>query len=70
MKIIDDCRKRFGSRLRSLRKERRKTQKEVAAAIDVSPQVISCYEKGEYLPSAVHCMRLVNYFGISFDELL
>ena len=70
MKIKDDCRKRFGSRLHSLRKERHKTQREVAAAIDVSPQVISCYEKGSYFPSAVHCIRLVNYFGISIDELL
>lgn len=70
MKIKEDCRKQFGIRLHSIRKARKKTQKEVAIAINVSPQAISCYEKGDYYPSAEHFIRLGSYFGIPIDELL
>ena len=54
-----------------LRERRRKnlTQEELAAALSVSPQAISNWERGGY-PDIVMLPRVANFFGITVDELI
>ncbi len=54
-----------------LRERRKKnmTQEELAAALSVSPQAISNWERGGY-PDITLLPRISNFFGISVDELI
>ena len=56
----------FASRLKALRKELRKSQAEMAAVLDCTP---NHYQKIEYVP-ATNLMILADYFGVTTDYLL
>lgn len=60
----------FGKRLRCLRKERGLTQDDIAAAIGVSRQIISRWERNEAVPKAGNLTALADTLGISVDYLL
>ena len=60
----------FGKRLRRLRKERGLTQDDIAAAIGVSRQIISRWERNEAVPKAGNLTALADTLGISADYLL
>ena len=60
----------FGKRLRRLRKERGLTQDDIAAAIGVSRQIISRWERNEAVPKADNLTALADTLGISADYLL
>lgn len=62
--------KNFGKRLRRLRKERGLTQDDIAAAIGVSRQIISRWERNEAVPKAGNLTALADTLGISADYLL
>lgn len=57
-------------RLRELRKEKDKTQVELASVLGVSRQVYANYENGINEPSIDILIALANYFECSIDYLV
>lgn len=51
------------------RKEKDMTQEELAAALDVTPQAVSNWERGGY-PDITLLPGLANLFGVTIDELM
>ncbi|MEC9344235.1 MAG: helix-turn-helix domain-containing protein [Pseudomonadota bacterium] len=59
----------FGRRIRELRAERGVTQKEMAAALEVSAAWLSALEKGHRgRPSWNFIQRVIAYFNIIWDD--
>ncbi len=56
--------------LKELRKVNRKTQKEVADALGITPQSYQAYEAGKTLPTLENFMRLCIFFDVTPDTLL
>lgn len=59
-----------GKRIRELREKHGLTQDALAEILSVGPNVVGCYERGEYGPSKEVMIRLSRYFGVSSDYLL
>ncbi len=62
--------KELGEKLYKFRVQMNLTQKQVADILEVSPAVISNYEKGERTPSAEMLMSLAVLYRCSTDYLL
>ena len=61
----------FGERLRALREEKNMTQKQLAAAIGVSPRMVSFYECGDHLPrDEVQLIKIARCLDTTTDYLL
>ena len=60
----------FKNRLKQLRTEHNKTQKNIADALDLTRTAIVNYESGTREPSIAIILRLCNYFEVSADYLL
>lgn len=60
----------FGKRLRSLRKEKNLTQKQLASLIGVQNSIISFYEVGDRAPSPEVVIKLASVFHVTTDYLL
>lgn len=60
----------FSNNLNNLLHERKKTQKEVAEAIGVSPQTFNTWCQGIALPRMGKLQKLADYFHIMKSELL
>lgn len=60
----------FAERLKSLRKSAKKSQQEVADAIQITRQGYGCYEKGESSPIVDTAAKLASYYNVSVDYLL
>ncbi len=59
----------FGQKLRNLRKIRNVSQKEMAAALNVSPAYLSALEHGQRgKPQWSMVQRIITYFNIIWDE--
>jgi transcriptional regulator with XRE-family HTH domain len=59
----------FGAKLRELRSGRRLTQKQMAAALNVSAAYLSALEHGHRAaPSFEFVQRVTGYFNIIWDE--
>lgn len=59
----------FGEAVRKLRQRKGVTQKEMAAALDVTPAYLSALEHGRRgLPTFVLLQRIAGYFNIIWDE--
>lgn len=56
-------------RLRTLRKEKRETQVQTAAAIGVAERNYQRFEAGGTLPSLENAWKLADHFGVSIDYL-
>ena len=56
-------------KIRSLRKERGMTQKELAEKLNISDKTVSRWESGVQLPEAALLPDLAEVFGVSIDEL-
>ena len=57
-------------RIRDLREDKDKTQKEIAAALNCSQQVYSNYELGQRdIPTDI-LIRLSKYYNVSVDYIL
>lgn len=52
----------MGEKLRSLRKEKRKTVTEVATACGISQSALTMYENGERVPRDEIKVRLADYY--------
>lgn len=57
-------------KLRQLREERQKTQREVADYLGIKEQVYQRYEYGTREPKIDIIRRLAVYYNISADEIL
>lgn len=59
----------FGERIRQLRQERGISQKDMAAALGVSPAYLSALEHGHRgAPSWIMVQKIIGYFNIIWDE--
>lgn len=59
----------FSENLKTLRKERGLSQGGLAAAVGVTQQCVSEWERGEMEPTLSSLWRLADFFGISIDVL-
>ena len=55
--------------LRELRTERGLSQEELAQALDVTRQSIISIEKGRFVPSLGHALKIGRYFGRPVEEI-
>ncbi|PRY41634.1 TetR family transcriptional regulator [Umezawaea tangerina] len=60
----------FGVRIRELRRERRLTLRDLAAALEVSPATVSAIENGRTAVSVRRLATVARLFGMSIDALL
>lgn len=60
----------LGERLQTQRQLLKMSQKEAAAAIGISPSIISNYESSERVPSVENLMALATLYHCSTDYLL
>lgn len=59
----------FGERLRELRREKDVSQKEMAAALGVSPAYLSALEHGRKgVPSWPLVQKIIGYFNVIWDD--
>ena len=58
------------SRFKKLRAGKRISQKELAAALEVSPPAVGLWEQGRRQPDSDTLVRIANFFGVSTDYLL
>lgn len=59
----------FGQRVRQLRQIKGVTQKEMAAALGVSPAYLSALENGKRgSPTWDYVQRVINYFNVIWDD--
>ncbi|WP_431969721.1 helix-turn-helix domain-containing protein [Nocardia sp. bgisy134] len=61
---------RFGARLRALRREARKTQDDIAAALSIPRGAVSELERGNRKLHSGELARLARFSDISADEIL
>jgi len=60
----------FGARLKTLRRERKLTQKQLGKVVGVSDVTIGYWEKDQNMPGGVSLTKLARFFGVSEDFLL
>lgn len=60
----------FGSHLKTLRKVKSVTQRQLASAIGASERGIQQYELGERKPTYDMLIALADYFDVSLDYLV
>ncbi|HMQ57285.1 MAG TPA: helix-turn-helix transcriptional regulator [Rhizobiaceae bacterium] len=59
----------FGARLRELRADKGVSQKEMAAALDISPAYLSALEHGRRgVPTFAFVQRVIGYFNVIWDD--
>lgn len=59
-----------GTIIKSLRKEKRLTQTDLAKGVHVTQQTVTAWESGRAVPNATTLNALANYFSVSADFLL
>ncbi|RXJ13391.1 XRE family transcriptional regulator [Bacillus albus] len=62
--------KTFGNIIRTLRKQKGITQKELAQSLQLSESTIGMYERNERQPDYNTLIRIADYFKVSTDFLL
>ena len=65
-----EFRKALGSRIKNLRKQKRWSQKELAAKVELRFQQLNKYESGLNMPPAEMLISLADALGTSVDFLL
>ena len=60
----------FKDRVRQLRKGKKETQAQVAAAIGIQARHYQRFELGENLPSYANLIALADHFGVTLDYLM
>ncbi len=60
----------FAKRLKSLRKERRWSSKEMAEYLEISQRAYLYYESATNYPNIPGLLKLADFFGVSTDYLL
>ena len=62
--------KRFGEKLRTLRKRRGLTQKQVGQMLGVNRTHVTRLEKGEKTPHAAMIIKIARLFNVTADQLM
>lgn len=62
--------KKIGSFLKELRKEKNKTQQQIAEKLNVSNRTISRWETGSNMPDLDIVMDLADYYSVDIREIL
>ncbi len=62
--------KRFGEKLRILRKQRGLTIRELADKLDVHNTYVNKLETGKRSPSANIILKVIQFFDVSADQLI
>ncbi len=57
-------------RIRDLREDHDKTQKEIASLLNMHPTVYQRYERGEREIPLWAAIKLADYYGVSLDYLV
>jgi transcriptional regulator with XRE-family HTH domain len=65
-----DTRKAIGARIKALRKQKKWTQKELAARLDIGLSQFNKYESGLHTPQVEKVIRLAELFDTTTDFLL
>jgi len=60
----------FAVRLRSIRKRRKLTQRELASKLNMSQSTIALYETGDRKPDPDTINKIADFFDVSTDYLL
>lgn len=60
----------IGCRLKMLREEKRKTQKEISKVLNVTPAAYGKIEAGDRGLGSEYCIQLADYFGVTCDYIL
>ena len=60
----------FAERLKNLRKETRRTSKELAEFLGISQRAYLYYESATNYPDVAGLIKLADYFGVTTDYLL
>ena len=61
--------KEIGREIRRLRTDRGLTQEALATALNVSPQTVSKWERGNSVPDVQLLPELAVFFGVTIDQL-
>lgn len=57
------------TKIRELRKARKLSQEELAAAVGTTRQTITSIEVGKYTASLTLAYRIARYFGLAIEEV-
>ena len=60
----------FAERLKNLRKETRRTSKDLAEFLGISQRAYLYYESATNYPDVAGLIKLADYFGVTTDYLL
>lgn len=60
----------FCTRLREIRMERRKTQKQTAEILEMKLRSYQLYEQGKVEPSIAKLIALADFFDVTLDYLM
>jgi transcriptional regulator with XRE-family HTH domain len=60
----------FSDRLKNLRKEKKKTQQNIADLLKIRRSTYGEYERGKIIPPMDKIKTLADYFGVSTDFLI
>lgn len=60
----------FPERLKQIRQSQKLTQKQVAAALNITERQYQRYEGGEQTTTLENLIALADYFGVSLDYLV
>ena len=68
--IVEAIMKRFGEKLRILRKQHELTLKQLGDMLDVHNTYVSQLEKGKKIPNAAMILKISHIFNVSTDKLM
>ena len=60
----------IGKKIKELRKENGIKQKDIATALDISPQAVSLWENDNSDPDLENLKKLAQFFKVSIDEIM
>lgn len=61
---------KFGEILSEMRRDKKLSQKELAAFFHISSSTVSSYETGAHLPNAEQIIQFAEYFKVTTDYML
>lgn len=62
--------KNFAQRVKELRKEKHRTQTEMAELLAITPRAYQYYESATHYPDVPGLIKLADYFEVTTDYLL